>query len=244
MATIDHVTIRCSDLAASLALYTRSFELLEFRGDRVDAGGFQEWDDFSIATVEHDRPRTTNLHVGFAADSPDQIDAWWRALTGAGYQDDGAPGPRPRYSPRYYGAFVRDPDGNSIEAVLHERTTRETGVIDHLWVRVRDLEATTRFYEAVAPVVGIEVLHRSRRLMLATESGTVSFVAGPPTENLHLAFGVGDAATVAAFHAAGLAAGAVDNGAPGERPEYHPGYHGAFVRDPDGHNIEAVFHDR
>jgi catechol 2,3-dioxygenase-like lactoylglutathione lyase family enzyme len=244
VATIDHVAIRCSDLAASLALYAHSFELLEFRGDHVDSGGFHEWDDFAIATVEDDRPRTANLHVGFAAVSPAQVDGWWRALTGAGHPDDGAPGPRQQYGPGYYGAFVRDPDGNSIEAVVHERTTRVTGVIDHVWVRVRDLEATTRFYEAVAPVVGVEVLERPGRLMLTTESGTVSFVVGLPTENLHLAFGVGDVETVAAFHAAGLSGGGLDNGAPGERPEYHPGYYGAFLRDPDGNNIEAVFHDR
>ena len=66
----------------------------------------------------------------------------------------------------------------------------------------------------------------------------------PLTENVHLAFTAGDTASVYAFHRAALDAGYRDNGAPGERPEYHRGYYGAFVLDPDGNNVEAVFHDR
>ena len=61
---------------------------------------------------------------------------------------------------------------------------------------------------------------------------------------MHLAFQAADRVAVDRFHAAALAAGGRDHGKPGERAEYHPGYYGAFVLDPDGHNIEAVFHDR
>jgi catechol 2,3-dioxygenase-like lactoylglutathione lyase family enzyme len=66
----------------------------------------------------------------------------------------------------------------------------------------------------------------------------------PVTENVHLAFPAGDRETVERFHHAALEAGFRDNGAPGERPEYHHGYYGAYVLDPDGNNVEAVFHDR
>jgi catechol 2,3-dioxygenase-like lactoylglutathione lyase family enzyme len=66
----------------------------------------------------------------------------------------------------------------------------------------------------------------------------------PPTEHVHLAFPVPDDETVAEFHRVATAAGYRDNGGPGERPEYHPGYVGAFVIDPDGHNVEAVNHNR
>jgi len=65
-----------------------------------------------------------------------------------------------------------------------------------------------------------------------------------PTENVHLAFAASEDATVRAFHTASLAAGFEDNGAPGERRAYHPGYYGAFVLDPDGHNVEVVNHNR
>jgi catechol 2,3-dioxygenase-like lactoylglutathione lyase family enzyme len=66
----------------------------------------------------------------------------------------------------------------------------------------------------------------------------------PPTENLHLAFPAPDDETVAEFHRAATAGGYRDNGGPGERPIYHPGYFGAFVLDPDGNNVEAVNHNR
>ena len=66
----------------------------------------------------------------------------------------------------------------------------------------------------------------------------------PVTENVHLAFPAPDRTSVDAFHAAAVAAGFRDNGSPGERPEYHRGYYGAYVLDPDGNNVEAVFHER
>lgn len=65
---------------------------------------------------------------------------------------------------------------------------------------------------------------------------------GEPLQKVHIAFRADSREVVDAFHAAALAAGGVDNGAPGPRPQYHPGYYGAFVLDPDGHNIEAVIH--
>ncbi len=61
---------------------------------------------------------------------------------------------------------------------------------------------------------------------------------------MHVAFAARDRETVDRFHAAGLDAGGGDNGAPGLRPRYHPGYYGAYLLDPDGNNVEAVFHDR
>jgi catechol 2,3-dioxygenase-like lactoylglutathione lyase family enzyme len=76
------------------------------------------------------------------------------------------------------------------------------------------------------------------------EHGSFSFVAGEPTEHVHLAFAVADDAVVEEFHRVALAAGYRDNGGPGERSEYHPGYYGAYVLDPDGHNVEAVCHHR
>jgi catechol 2,3-dioxygenase-like lactoylglutathione lyase family enzyme len=121
-----------------------------------------------------------------------------------------------------------DPDGNTLEAV---DTQGEPGV-DHVRLRSRDVDAARRFYETIAPVVGPAV--RSAALVPGE----------PPTEHVHLAFGVADNAAVDEFHRVALAAGYHDNGAPGERPEYHAGYYGAYVLDPDGHNVEAVCHNR
>jgi catechol 2,3-dioxygenase-like lactoylglutathione lyase family enzyme len=241
---IDHVTLRASDLDASLDLFGRVFELLRFDGAPFHGDGFHEWHDFSIAAADEDHPATTRLHVAFRAESRAQVDEWWEVLTSAGHPDDGAPGLRPQYSPDYYGAFILDGDGNSIEAVHHDRARDAESVVDHLWIRVTDLAATTRFYTAVAQATGLDTRGREGRLMVVAGSGTFSLLEGPPTQNLHLAIGADDEARVQSFYRAGLAAGGRDNGGPGERREYHPGYYGAYLLDPDGNNIEAVWHNR
>jgi catechol 2,3-dioxygenase-like lactoylglutathione lyase family enzyme len=163
--------------------------------------------------------------------------------TQAGYRDDGAPGPRPQYGPDYYGGFLRDPDGNSVEAV-HGADGRHG--IDHLWLRVADPQASKAFYEMTAPYAGIRLgTDTPERVQFAGPDGSCSFVAGAPlTEHVHLAFPSTANDTVDAFHRAGLAAGHRDNGGPGERAIYHPGYYGAFVLDPDGNNVEVVNHNR
>jgi catechol 2,3-dioxygenase-like lactoylglutathione lyase family enzyme len=231
----DHVDLHVSDLAASRRFYSEALGL-----PTVD-GEFVEWGDFGIEVRDD---VTRHLHIAFGAASRDDVDAWWNRMTEAGYRSDGEPGPRPQYSPSYYGAFVLDPDGNSVEAVHHDSSVPRQ--IDHLWLRTSDVAAAKRFYETVAPIVGIRLRHDAPdRAQFVFDHGSFSFVAGDePTQHVHLAFGVPDFATVEAFHRAALAAGYRDNGAPGERPQYHPGYYGAFVFDPDGHNVEAVFHDR
>jgi catechol 2,3-dioxygenase-like lactoylglutathione lyase family enzyme len=232
----DHVTVRVSDLDASRRFYELAL------GEPTHAGEqFVEWDAFGISHVRAERPLTRGLHVGFGAPDRSRVDGWWNQMTAAGYESDGEPGPRPQYSASYYGAFVLDPDGNSIESVTHD-TTPGAG-IDHLWLRTRDVDAARRFYETAGPVVGIRHV-RDVHFRFADGSGSFTFVEGEPTRNVHLAFGVPDVATVEEFHRVLTSAGYSDNGAPGERSEYHPGYYGAFVLDPDGNNVEAVFHDR
>jgi catechol 2,3-dioxygenase-like lactoylglutathione lyase family enzyme len=105
----DHVTLRISDLEASRRFYEPALAQLGY-GEPYRGPQFLEWEDLSISTASDDRPVTRNLHVALVAASREAVDAWWRAMTAAGHPDDGAPGPRPQYSPGYYGAFVRDPD--------------------------------------------------------------------------------------------------------------------------------------
>jgi catechol 2,3-dioxygenase-like lactoylglutathione lyase family enzyme len=234
----DHVTIRVSDREASRAFY----ELALGAPTHVDET-FVEWDDFSVAW---NGPPTRNLHVAFVARSRDEVDDWWRRLTETGYADDGAPGPRPQYHPDYYGAFVLDPDGNSAESVHMGREQYENR-IDHLWIGVRDIEASRRFWETVAPIAGLRLhVPVPERFHVAARNRSFALVhdGRPPTENVHLAFPIDDDAKVDEFHRAATAAGYRDNGPPGERPVYHAGYYGAFVLDPDGNNIELVNHHR
>ena len=239
----DHVTIRASDRGESERFYETVLGKLGI-SKTYSAEDLAEWDDFSLVQASDDSPVTKRLHIGFAAPSREDVDAFWSAGTEAGFTSDGDPGPRPQYRTDYYGAFLLDPDGNSMEAV-HHGAIREPGNIDHLWIRVANVAAARKFYEAVAPhlrlpprqrTAGTRQVRRRRRLVLAPP--------GWPTENLHLAFPVADDAAVDAFHRAAVEAGYRDNGAPGERPEYHAGYYGAYVLDPDGNNIEAVNHNR
>jgi catechol 2,3-dioxygenase-like lactoylglutathione lyase family enzyme len=242
----DHVGIRVSDFDASLAFYTTALAALDLEPGVVSADDrFAAWADYSFILRQDDELTTRNVHVAFVAPDSAHVDAFWRALTDAGFQDDGGPGPRPQYSGTYYGAFVRDPDGNSAEAV-HEEPQRADGIVHHLWLRVADVEASRRFYAAIAPAVGLEVkVYSDEHVQLLGNGMSLSCVAGSPTTaGLHVAFGAPDDARVAAFHEAGLAGGGRDNGRPGERSEYHAGYYGAFLLDPDGNNIEAVCHNR
>ncbi|MBL3597593.1 VOC family protein [Rhodovulum sulfidophilum] len=117
-------------------------------------------------------------------------------------------------------------------------------LIDHIQLVVRDLGASERFYRAVMAVLEIPVLGTDRGYFLADElvvsSADSPTAAGALTGRHHLAFQARDRATVDAFYRAALDHGGTDNGAPGIRA-YHPQYYAAFVLDPDGNNIEAVY---
>ena len=239
----DHVTIRASDRSASEAFYETVLRTLGFdAGHRGEL--YTQWEDFSVSQAHGDRPVTRRLHIGFVAPDRARVDEFWRAGTDAGYRDDGSPGPRPEYGEDYYGGFLLDPDGNSAEAVHHD-SLREGGAVDHLWIRVADVAASKAFYETVAPHAGFLLAMESpERARFAGAGGSFSVLAGAPTEHLHMAFAAARNETVDAFHRAAAGAGYEDNGAPGARPEYHPGYYGAFALDPDGNNIEVVNHNR
>ncbi|PKL77297.1 MAG: glyoxalase/bleomycin resistance/extradiol dioxygenase family protein [Candidatus Melainabacteria bacterium HGW-Melainabacteria-1] len=121
-------------------------------------------------------------------------------------------------------------------------------MLDHIGLRVSNFERSKAFYEQVLKPLGygVEMAFEHEGISAAGfgSQGKPSFwiSEGQPAEGLHLAFAASNRAAVDAFYAAALAAGATDNGAPGPRPQYHPGYYGAFVLDLDGHNIEAVCH--
>ncbi|MDQ8023402.1 MAG: VOC family protein [Moraxellaceae bacterium] len=118
-------------------------------------------------------------------------------------------------------------------------------LIDHIQLVVKDLAVSQKFYEAVLGVLKVPLGGTGPGFFWADEL-FVSDVRSPAahgklTGRHHFAFQAADRATVDAFHAAALANGGTDNGKPGMR-DYHPGYYAAFVLDPDGNNIEAVYH--
>jgi catechol 2,3-dioxygenase-like lactoylglutathione lyase family enzyme len=236
----DHVTIRVSDRPASERFYATLLDVLG-RPKTHDGGDVDEWDDFSLL---EDGPPTKGLHIGFRAPSREHVDEFWRLGVGAGCRDDGPPGLRPQYGPEYYGAFVLDPEGNSVEAV-HRDGMRRDGTVDHLWIRVADLPQAKQFYETIAPYAGFRLrADLPDRAHFGAGNGAFAVVDGAPAENVHMAFPAATDAAVDAFHRAATQAGYADNGPPGERSAYHRGYYAAFVLDPDGNNIELVNHHR
>jgi catechol 2,3-dioxygenase-like lactoylglutathione lyase family enzyme len=239
----DHVTIRASDRAASEAFYDTVLATIGAQKTHSD-DELAEWHEFSLAEATDERPPTRGLHIAFAAPTRELAVTFWRTGTATGYRDDGPPGPRPQYGPSYFGAFLLDPDGNSAEAV-HDDRVAPRGGIDHLWIRVADVAASRAFYLAVAPFAGFEIRDDTPdRVQFVGGGRSFSVVSGSPTEHVHLAFPAAGDATVDAFHRELTADGYRDDGAPGERPEYHPGYYAAYVLDPDGNGVELVNHNR
>ena len=129
---------------------------------------------------------------------------------------------------------------------------REGLMLDHVGLKVTDLRRSKAFFDKALKPLGVSVLYEGP----ATETGGTAFIGygegfkpyfwineqPRATEIVHVAFAADSRAKVDAFYAAALSAGGRDNGPPGPRPHYHPHYYGAFVLDPDGHNIEAVCH--
>jgi len=115
-------------------------------------------------------------------------------------------------------------------------------LIDHVHLRTQDLPAMKRFYKAVLETIGVPLVEGSiPGVGDHVWADELWIDVGEPASHVHLAFQAADQAAVKRFHAAALANGGRDNGGPGERP-YHPGYYAAFAYDPDGNNIEAVYH--
>ncbi len=120
-------------------------------------------------------------------------------------------------------------------------------MLDHVGFAVSDYARSKAFYEQALAPLGLSLLMEPVAQAAGFGKDGKPFFwiesRGEPVHGrLHIAFAVDDRATVDAFHAGALEAGATDNGAPGVRAIYHPTYYGAYVLDPDGHNIEAVCH--
>jgi catechol 2,3-dioxygenase-like lactoylglutathione lyase family enzyme len=121
-------------------------------------------------------------------------------------------------------------------------------VIDHVGLEVDDYAASRTFYEMLLAPLGLEVVIEFGEATAGwgAEGGRAFFLINgrgrPATSGLHIAFAAPTRDAVDTFHAAGLAAGGSDNGAPGARPFYHPDYYGAFILDLHGNNVEAVCH--
>jgi catechol 2,3-dioxygenase-like lactoylglutathione lyase family enzyme len=119
-------------------------------------------------------------------------------------------------------------------------------MIDHIGIAASDLDKSIAFYTKAFAPLGITLVRKFQDLAAGFgKNGKPEFWIGKGQVqgHVHVAIRAAGRAEVRAFYEAAMAAGGTDNGAPGVRPHYHEHYYGAFVKDPDGHNIEAVCHE-
>jgi catechol 2,3-dioxygenase-like lactoylglutathione lyase family enzyme len=136
-------------------------------------------------------------------------------------------------------------DGPGASHSRQVSTSQEKSMIDHIGVRVSDYARSKKFYERALKPLGYAVIMEFEDSVAglgANRTPDLWIAQQAPLGPVHVAIQTADRAAVDAFHAAAIAAGGRDNGAPGLRPDYHPNYYGAFVLDPDGNNVEAVCH--
>jgi catechol 2,3-dioxygenase-like lactoylglutathione lyase family enzyme len=239
----DHITLRLADLTAASGAFTAMLDELEIEQTLATAS-FSVWGTFALTQTDEEHPTTRRVQIAFTAPTTAHVDRFAQAGIDAGLFDDGAGEAGPEDLAYQYAAFVQDAAGNSFGAV-HRGGSRPTGNIDHVAIRVSDIEASTAFYSTIAAACGLTIRRRSpdrATFSVGAEGGSLLVLAGEPTQNLHIAFS-GDDDDVRRFHAEATAAGYRSNGEPGER-RYHDGYYAAYVLDPDGNNIEVVDHHR
>jgi catechol 2,3-dioxygenase-like lactoylglutathione lyase family enzyme len=240
----DHVTLRVPDLADATRAFATVLDELEIK-QTTGTPSFSVWGNFALTQTDEEHPIARRVHIAFIAPTPGHVDRFARAGVDAGFADDGPAGLRPQYAGDYYAAFLKDGAGNSFEAVYREGE-RPRGNIDHVAIRVDDVEASTAFYSTIGAAAGLTIRRQTAdraTFSVGASDGSFLVIAGEPSQNIHVAFSGGED-DVRRFHADATAAGYRSNGEPGERPRYHDGYYAAFVLDPDGNNIEVVDHHR
>src|SRR6267154_1997487 len=210
----DHVTLRINDLVAGTALFATVLDQLEIE-QTARTPSFAVWGNFALTETDEDHPVAQRVHVAFIAPSPSHVDRFWRAGVDAGFTDDGAAGPRRVYADDYYAAFLKDPAGNSFEAV-HRDGARPRGNIDHVAIRVDNVETATAFYSTIGAAAGLTTRRQaadSAMFSVGESGGSLLLFAGRPTQNVHLAFS-GQDDHVQRFHGDATAAGYRSNGEP------------------------------
>jgi catechol 2,3-dioxygenase-like lactoylglutathione lyase family enzyme len=153
--------------------------------------------------------------------------------------------PRPSFRPPQTAATPAIDTPAIDTPAIDTKGNGELMMLDHVTIGVTDVERSKIFYDRALRPLGIRCVHQGDGFAGFGSSGKAYFWIGlkhAPQTGVHIAFATEDRKSVDAFHAAALGAGGKDNGKPGLRAQYHPNYYGAFILDPDGHNIEAVCH--
>lgn len=264
----SHFTLGSNDLARSERFYSALMPilgqtLLEASHDQgVLMFGFADWRQpfLSVCQPFDGLPATwsNGFHIAFMAADKVAVEQFHESALVHGGFDEGAPGIRSIDAPDYYAAYVRDPDGNKLQAVCYlggRRTGPGGDVISHITIGHTGFERAHAFYADVLAPLGIVDIPEERHTGLAGFGlkgfQTPIVYVQPPFNGraasfgngTHVAFSAPSSEAVDQFHAAACAHGGRSEGAPGPRPQYSADYYGAYVRDQVGNKLQAVFHN-
>jgi catechol 2,3-dioxygenase-like lactoylglutathione lyase family enzyme len=259
---ISHLTVGSNDVARSRRFYDATMDALGL------ARVHEARDAVAYARIPRSFPwiwvmppfdglpatRGNGTHIAFLAGNDKHVADFHAAALANGGSDEGAPGLRPHYAADYFAAYVRDPDGNKLQAVHFgdgRRAKDSNEILSHVTLGTNDLARAKAFYDKVLATLGLGRLEdeddeASGYGVADTQVPWVyahrPFDGGPASRanGTHVAFLAPSREAVDAFHAAALALGGSDEGAPGPRPQYSENYYGAYVRDPDGNKLQAV----
>src|SRR5882757_7789608 len=197
----DHITLRVADLAAATGAFKAVFDELEIE-QTTSTPSFSVWGNFALTQTDEQHPIAERVHVALIAPSTAHVDRFAQVGIDAGFADDGPAGPRPDYADDYYAAFLKDTAGNSFEAV-HRDGERPAGNIDHVAIRVSDIEASATFYSTIGNAAGLAIRQQTAdraAFSVGASDGSFLVIAGEPTRNVHVAFS-GEDHDVRRFHA-------------------------------------------
>ena len=263
----SHFTLGANNLERSLAFYGAIMpiigcELLYTDSDAVLMYGPKEGQHPHIFIVRpfDDLPATwsNGFHIAFNVSSSAHVNRFYEMALANGGIDEGRPGIRDEYDTDYYAAYVRDPDGNKIQAVCYQNGRShldDDALLSHITLGYKDFTEATSFYRAIFSALEIDFIpSESDDSALAFGNSTVelplvfiqpTFDGRPATwgNGTHCAFHATSKQMVKTFYSTALANGGTCDGAPGLREQYSPGYYSAYVRDSIGNKIQAVYRD-
>ncbi|SMF09873.1 Catechol 2,3-dioxygenase [Tistlia consotensis] len=259
MSRLDGITLGYRDRARAQAFYAAALAPLGMGAlvEREAEVGFGRPGAAPVAWLLrpfNGLPPTwgNGTHVAFLAGSREAVEGFYKAGLAAGGLDEGAPGLRLHYADDYYAAYLRDPDGNKLQAVHYlggDPATVEAEPFSHITLGCNDLERGRAFYDPVMASLGLARVvdepdlsygygRAGSRLPWVYAHRTFDGRPATWANGFEVVWQADDPRQVEAWHAAGLANGGFDEGAPGPR-SYRPGYFGAYLRDPDGNKLHA-----
>ena len=261
----SHFTVGTNDLGRALSFYNGVMDALgqSLCYENIEQGYLmytprdKSYPHLFVCRPTDGLPATwsNGFHIAYTVSDTVSVDRFFETALSRGGYDEGGPGFRPQYAADYYSAYVRDPDGNKLQAVCYadgQSAGATGGVVSHIAIGLVDLERERAFYGAVLGELGIVELpeecdYESSGYGLAGCQLPVVYVQptfdGRPAtwgNGTHIAFRTDSRDAVDRFHAAALSNGGSCDGAPGLRPNYSLNYYGTYVRDAVGNKLQAV----